>query len=100
VSLNYPNPEAITGRMFLTVGMGKSGTAPPVTAADTAEVRGNAAALIKAGVPVALASYGSPTVLDFRERIRQAIAAGLSADDALKAATVTPAALLGVTAAV
>jgi hypothetical protein len=30
----------------------------------------------------------------FRERIRQAIAAGLGADDALKAATVTPAALL------
>lgn len=100
VSLNYPNPENVTGRMFKTVGMGLSGTPPALTAADTAEVRGNAAALIKAGVPVALASFGGAGGADFRDRIRQAIAAGLTPDDALKAATVTPAALLGVTSAV
>lgn len=100
VSLTWPAPEAVTGRVFLAIGLGKSGTAPPVTAADTNEVRGNAAALIKAGVPVALASYGGASGADFRDRIRMAIAAGLSPDDALKASTVTPAALLGVTAAV
>ena len=100
VSLNYPSPESVTGRTFLAIGLGKSGTAPALTAADTNEVRANAAALIKAGVPVALASFGGTGGADFRDRIRQAIAAGLSADDALKAATVTPAALLGVTSAV
>jgi len=100
VSLNYPAPEAVTGWTFRAIGLGKSGTAPAATAADTNEVRANAAALIKAGVPVALASFGGTGGADFRDRIRQAIAAGLSADDALKAATVTPAALLGVTSAV
>jgi len=100
VSLNYPSPDAVTGRTFQAIGLGKSGTAPALTAADTNEVRANAAALLKAGVPVALASFGGTGGADFRDRIRQAIAAGLSADDALKAVTVTPAALLGVSSAV
>jgi imidazolonepropionase-like amidohydrolase len=99
VSLQFPSPDSITGRDFLAVGSGKTGTAPASTAADSAEVRGNAAALAKAGIPVAFSSFGGPTNT-FRDRIRQAIGAGLSADDALKAATVTPAAVLGVTAAV
>ena len=100
VSVMWPAPDSVTGRVFLAIGLGKSGTAPPTTAADTNEVRGNAAALLKAGVPVALASYGGASGANFRDRIRMAIAAGLSPDDALRAATVTPAALLGVTAAV
>ena len=100
VSLQFMSPDSVTGREFLAVGMGKTGYAPPATAADTAEVRGNAGALAKAGVPVALASFGGESGATFRDRIRMAIAAGLSADDALKAATVTPAAVLGVTAAV
>jgi imidazolonepropionase-like amidohydrolase len=100
VSLQFMSPDSVTGREFHAVGMGKSGYAPPATAADTAEVRGNAGALAKAGVPVALASFGGESGATFRDRIRMAIAAGLSADDALKAATVTPAAVLGVTAAV
>jgi imidazolonepropionase-like amidohydrolase len=100
VSLMYPDPAQVTGRIFLAYGLGKSGTPPAVTASDTNEVRGNAAALLKAGVPVALASYGGTSGADFRDRIRQAIAAGLSPDEALRAVTVTPAALLGVTAAV
>jgi imidazolonepropionase-like amidohydrolase len=100
VSLMFPAPESVTGRVFLAIGLGKSGTAPPITAADTAEVRGNAAALVKAGVPIALASFGGASGTTFRDNIRLAIAAGLTPDDALRAATVTPAALLGVTAAV
>lgn len=100
VSLRWPSPDSITGREFLAVGSGRSGTAPASTAADTNEVRGNAAALVKAGIPVALASYGGESGATFRDRIRSTIAAGMSADDALRAATVTPAALLGVTAAV
>lgn len=100
VSVQYPSAESVTGRNFLAVGSGRSGTAPPVDSAAVNEVRANAAALIKAGIPVALASYGGESGNTFRDRIRLAIAAGLGADDALRAATVTPAALLGVTAAV
>ena len=100
VSVMYPDPTQVTGRVFQAIGLGKSGTASAPTAADTIEVHGNAAALIKAGIPVALASYGGASGSTFRDNIRLAIAAGLSPDDALRAVTVTPAALLGVTAAV
>ncbi|HSA56592.1 MAG TPA: amidohydrolase family protein [Gemmatimonadaceae bacterium] len=100
VSLDWPSPDDVTGRIFLAYGDGRPGTAPPVTAADTAEVRGNAAALAKAGVPVALASFGGESGTTFRDRVRATIAAGMSPDDALRAVTVTPAALLGITAAV
>ncbi len=100
VSVNWPMTETITGRAFLGIGNGRPGNMPPADAAANAEVRANPAALIKAGVPVALASYGGESGTTFRDRIREAITAGLSADDALRAATVTPAALLGVTAAV
>jgi imidazolonepropionase-like amidohydrolase len=100
VSLMFPSPDSVTGREYLAVGNGKSGTAPAATAADSAEVRANAGALVKAGVPIALSSFGLDNVGVFRDRIRQAVAAGLPADEALKAATVTPAQLLGVSAAV
>jgi imidazolonepropionase-like amidohydrolase len=63
------------------------------------QVHANAAALVKAGIPVALASFGSESGATFRDRIRASIEAGLSPDDALRATTVTPAALLGITAA-
>jgi imidazolonepropionase-like amidohydrolase len=96
VSLRWPAPDSVTGQDFLLVGIGKTGTAPP----PTNEVRMNASALAKAGIPVALASFGGESGPTFRERIRNTIEAGMSADDALRAATVTPAAVLGVTAAV
>ena len=100
VSLAWPSVDSITGRTFLAYGSGRSGTAPPADAASTNEVRANAGALLKAGVPVALASFGGESGLTFRDRIRSTIEAGMSADDALRAATITPAALLGITAAV
>lgn len=100
VSVRWQSPDSVTGRNFLAVGSGKTGNAPPSTAADTAAVRGNAAALIKAGIPVALASFGGEAGMSFRDRIRSTIAAGLTADDALRATTVTPAALLGISSAV
>ncbi len=100
VSLRWPSPDSVTGRAYLAVGSGKPGVAPTVTAADSTEVRGNAAALVKAGIPVALASFGGESGVSFRDRIRATIAAGMNADDALRATTVTPAALLGITSAV
>ncbi|HKS06848.1 MAG TPA: amidohydrolase family protein [Gemmatimonadaceae bacterium] len=100
VSVNFPSADSTTGRTFLAIGNGRSGTAPPADSAAVREVRANAATLAKAGIPVAFSSYGGESGATFRDRIRLAIDAGMSADDALRAVTVTPAALLGVTAAV
>ena len=101
VSLEWPNPESTTGYNFLLYGDGKTGKLTPADeAALNSQIKGNAAALVKAGVPVALASFGGPSGATFRDRIRSAIEAGLSPDDALRAATVTPATLLGINALV
>lgn len=100
VSLAWPSADSTTGRIFLAIGSGRTGTAPAADSAAVREVRGNAAALARAGIPVALASFGGEAGPNYRDRIRLLIGAGMSADDALRAATVTPAALLGVSAAV
>ena len=101
VSLEWPNPDSVTGHNFLLYGVGRSGKLTPAEEAAAAnEVHANAAALAKAGVPVALASFGGASGTTFRDRIRASIEAGMSADDALRAVTVTPAALLGISAAV
>src|SRR5205085_7500783 len=101
VSLEWPNADSVTGHDFELYGAGKTGKLTPAEqAADAAAVKANAAALAKAGVPVALASFGGASGATFRDRIRSTIEAGMSPDEALRAATVTPAALLGVTAAV
>ena len=100
VSVQWPAADSTTGSVFMAIGSGRSGTAPPADSAAVREVRANAAALARAGIPVALASYGGESGATFRDRIRLAIEAGMSADDALRAATVTPAALLGITSAV
>jgi imidazolonepropionase-like amidohydrolase len=100
VSVQWPAADSTTGSVFMAIGSGRSGTAPPPDSAAVREVRANAATLARAGIPVALASYGGESGATFRDRIRLAIQAGMSADEALRAATVTPAALLGITAAV
>ena len=98
LSLDYPRVSAVSGRgLELRV-------APP-TGVDSAKVqadsaaaralRGNAAALFKAGIPIALTSYGLDRPRDFRDRVLGVIAAGLPADEALRALTVTPARVLG-----
>lgn len=93
VSLEWPSGQSVTGYAFSTLGNGR-GTPP-----DT-NVRANAGRLAKAGIPVALASFGGQSGATFRDRIRATIEAGMSPDDALRAATVTPAALLGISSAV
>lgn len=100
VSLEWPSPESVTGHEFLMTGNGRGD--PKATIVDPAvtEVKANAATLAKAGIPVALASFGGASGATFRDRVRATIEAGMSADDALKATTVTPAALLGISSAV
>lgn len=97
VSLEWPQLDSVTGHNFLLYGVGKTGKLTPAEeAAGNAEIKSNAAALVKAGVPVALASFGGASGSTFRDRIRSSIEAGLSPDDALRAVTVTPATLLGI----
>jgi imidazolonepropionase-like amidohydrolase len=98
VSLDFPRPAQVTGRAFELRVAPASGPDAGTEQADSAvmrEVRGNAAALVRAGVPVALVSHGLARPAEFRDRIRDAVAAGLSADEALRALTVTPARVLG-----
>jgi imidazolonepropionase-like amidohydrolase len=56
----------------------------------------NPGRLAKAGVTIALTSHGLREPTEFLVSIRKAIQRGLSADEALKAVTLTPAKLLGV----
>jgi imidazolonepropionase-like amidohydrolase len=99
VGLEFPRPDNVTGRAFelhVTPVTGRDSAKISADSAIAKTVRGNAAALVKAGVPIALTSFGLQRPADFRERIRSTIEAGLSADEALRALTVTPARVLGV----
>lgn len=101
VSLAFPSPGAITGRAWeLHVapasGEDEAGAEKDSTAAR--QVRGNAAALVAAGVPIALASRGVASPAEFRARTLALVEAGLAPDEALRALTVTAAQVLGIEA--
>jgi imidazolonepropionase-like amidohydrolase len=98
VSLEWPTADSVSGHEFLVLGEGK--LAPGAADPTNGLVRANAAALTKAGVPVAFASFGGVSGATFRERIRASIEAGMSPDDALRAATVAPATVLGIASSV
>lgn len=98
VSLDFPAPNAVTGRAFdlhVAPASGEDTVAEEADSAAARAARGNAAALASAGVPFALASYGGAAG-DFRTAILAAVEAGLAPDDALRALTETPARVLGI----
>ena len=98
VTLDFPSAGEITGRAYELNVAPVTGPNTARTEADSIAIRaarGNAAALARAGVPFALASHGLANSALLRERVRSAIEAGLSADDALRALTVAPARVLG-----
>ncbi len=102
VSLDFPDADNVTGRVFELHVAPVSGEDTEGEAADSTAaglLRSNAAVLAAAGVPVALASWGLDGPDDFRDAILAAVDAGLSADDALRALTVTPAEILGLSGA-
>jgi imidazolonepropionase-like amidohydrolase len=98
VSLEWPSAGEITGRSFELNVAPVSGPNTAKAEADSTALRaarGNAAALARAGIPFALSSHGMARAAELRDRLRETVDAGLSADDALRALTVTPARLLG-----
>jgi imidazolonepropionase-like amidohydrolase len=103
VSLDYPAAEQVTGRIWEEHVAPASGPDREKEQLDTAaakRVRGNAAALSAAGIPFAFASFGLEGPAQFRDRLIGLVEEGLSADEALRAATETPAKLLGLEGAV
>ena len=102
VSLDFPNPNQVTGRAFDYHVAPVAGDDVADEAADSATAqatRRNAATLVDVGVRIALSSFGA-SVSDFRSLVGSAIEAGLSADEALRAVTATPAELLGLDGAI
>jgi imidazolonepropionase-like amidohydrolase len=103
VSLEWPSAGEITGRAYELNVAPVSGPNTARAEADSAGLRAaraNAAALTRAGIPFALSSHGMDSAATLRDRLRATVEAGLSADDALRALTVTPARLLGLEQAV
>ncbi|MGH7502552.1 MAG: amidohydrolase family protein [Longimicrobiales bacterium] len=99
VSLNFPRPGAITGRAFelhVAPATGEDEEGEQQDSAAAKAARGNAAALVAAGVPIALASRGVASPSEFRNRILAVVEAGLAPEEALRALTVTPAEVLGI----
>jgi imidazolonepropionase-like amidohydrolase len=94
VSVNFPQPAQTTGWSYRL----SQRRAPNDSAAAAREaqkmIEGNAAALNKAGIKIALASGGTRPA-DFLGNVRKAIAAGLPASVALEALTIRPAELAG-----
>lgn len=98
VSLDWPEPDAVTGRAFELHVAPVSGPDSAALRADSAvarELRGNAAQVAAAGIPFALTGHGLSNPSQYRDRLVATVEAGLSSDEALRAATVRPAEMLG-----
>jgi imidazolonepropionase-like amidohydrolase len=103
VSLDWPQPDAVTGRAYELNVAPAAGPDRADAEADSAAqraLRGNAAALANGGVTIALSGYGLDSPAELREHVLAAVEAGLSPEAALRALTITPAQLLGLEALV
>jgi hypothetical protein len=97
VSMDFPAVTEVTGYQFDRAY--KNLTKDEKTELDDrdkAAIQGNAAAVFETGVPMALATGGMSSPNNFLKNVRLAVAAGLPADEALKALTVNPAGIFGV----
>lgn len=125
VSLDYPDPDQVTGRALEYNIAPISGDDVVDEEADSTvarDLRSNAAALVGAGVTIALSSFGAEveesrargrrrgragrgaddetTPARLLDLVRGVVEAGLDADEALRAITTTPARLLGLEAVI
>ena len=97
VSLNFPSVNEVTGYQFDRAYRNLSEEEKEeLDERDKKAVHSNPASVFQAGVPMALATGGMSDVGDFLENLRLAVEAGLPADEALRALTITPATLFGV----
>jgi hypothetical protein len=97
VSLDFPDIERVTGYQFDRAFKNLTEEEKEeLDERDEAAVHSNAAAVFQTGVPFALATGGMDDVGDFLENLRLAVAAGLPAEEALKALTINPATIFGV----
>jgi len=97
VSLDFPSVNEVTGYQFdrafrnLTKDEKKE-----LDDRDKTAIHSNAAAVFNTGVPLALGTGGMASVGSFLKNLRLAVAAGLPAEEALKALTINPATIFGV----
>jgi imidazolonepropionase-like amidohydrolase len=97
VSLDFPSVKEVTGYQFDRAFRNLSkDEKTELDDRDKAAIQGNPAAVFEAGVPLALGTGGMSNVGSFLKNLRLAVEAGLPADEALKALTITPATLFGV----
>ncbi len=94
VSVDYPRATDVTGWAYRSAQRLPANDSARADSAGTAQIQGNAAALMHAGVKFALASGGRTS--DFLPNVRKAIAAGLPRDSALMDITLRPAEIAGV----
>ena len=81
------------------VGFGAGSGTDPIdepTPEDVYDAKANAARLYSAGVTIAFTAVGLDNPSDYLENFRAAVDAGMSQDGALRALTITPAEILGV----
>ncbi len=97
VSMDFPNVTEMTGywfdRAFKNLSKDEK---KALDDRDKAAIQGNAASVLEAGVPLALATGGMSSPNNFLKNVRLAVDAGLPPDEALKALTVNPARIFGV----
>jgi imidazolonepropionase-like amidohydrolase len=94
VSVNFPQPAQTTGWSY-RLSQRRTPNDSAASARDAQKlIEGNAAALNKAGIRIALTSGGTRPA-DFLGNVRKAIAAGLPPGVALEALTIRPAELAG-----
>jgi len=98
VSMDFPNIENVTGYQFDRAYRNLTDEEKEeLDARDEAAVHSNAASVFNTGVPMALGTGGMSNVGEFLENVRLSVEAGLPAEEALKALTINPANIFGVT---
>lgn len=98
VSLDFPSINQVTGYQFDRAYKNLTEEEKEeLDARDKAAVHSNAGVVFETGVPMALATGGMSSAGDFLKNLRLSVEAGLPAEEALKALTINPARIFGVT---
>ena len=97
VSLDFPSVNEVTGYQFDRAFRNLTKEEKEeLDERDKTAIHSNAAVVFEAGVPLALGTGGMSSPGSFLKNLRLAVAAGLPAEEALKALTINPATVFGV----